>query len=89
MYVSIENQRKLDMQRHCLWKSHITILTPKRTQTSDTHFIIKSSDIKKQASITEVKVTEFLAEHNLPPAACPVSKSIFRDLIIAKEHYYG
>ena len=55
----------------------------------DPHFITKGSDVKKQASIVEVKVTRFFAEYNLPLAACPVSKSIFPDSNIAKEHSYG
>ena len=44
---------------------------------------------KKQASITEVKVTVFLAEHNLTLATGPSSKSIFPDLNIVKEYSYG
>ena len=55
----------------------------------DPHFVTKGSDVKKQASIVEVKVTGFFAEYNLPLAACPVSKSIFPDSNIAKEHSYG
>ena len=53
----------------------------------DPHFIIKCSDVIKQASIVEVKVTGFLAEYN-PPLACPVSNSIFSGSNIAKEHSY-
>ena len=56
---------------------------------SDPHFITNGSDVKKQASIVEVKVTGFLAEYNLPLAACPVSKGIFPDSNIVKEHSYG
>ena len=47
----------------------------------DPHFITKGSDVKKQASIVEVKVTGFFAEYNLPLAACPVS---FRIQILQK-----
>ena len=89
MHVSIEHQRKLDLQRHCLLKSHITIPNPKRTQVSDPHFITKRSDVIKQASMVEVKAAGFLAEYNLPLAACLVSKSIFPDPNIVKEHSYG
>ena len=56
---------------------------------SDPHFITKSSDVIKQASIVEVKAAGFLAEYNLPLAACLVSKSIFPDSNIVKEHSYG
>ena len=77
MYVSIEHQGKLDL--------HITILNAKRTQGSDPHFIAKGSDVKKQVSIAEVKVTGFLAKHNLPLATGPLPKSILTDSNIAKE----
>ena len=89
MYVSIEHQRKLDLQRHCLLKSHIAIPNPKRIQVSDPHFITKRSDVIKQASMVEVKAAGFLAEYNLPLAACLVSKCIFPDSNIVKEHSYG
>ena len=89
MYVSIEHQRKLDLQRHCILKSHITISNPKRTQVSDPHFITKRSDVIKQASMVEVKTAGFLAEYNLPLAACLVSKCIFPDSNIVKEHSNG
>ena len=56
---------------------------------SDPHFITKRSDVIKQASIVEVKAAGFLAEYNLPLAACLVSKSIFLDSNIVKEHSYG
>ena len=89
MNVSIEHQRKLDLQRHCLLKSHSTIPNPKRTQMSDPHSITKRSDVIKQASVVEVKAAGFLAEYNLPLAACLVSKCIFPDSNIVKEHSYG
>ena len=57
----------------------------KRTQWFDPHFIAKGSDVKKQVSIAEVKVTGFLAKHNLPLATGPLPKSIFPDSNIAKE----
>ena len=56
---------------------------------SDPHSTRKDSDVIKQASIVEVKVTGLLAEFNLPLAACPVSKSTFPNSNIAKEHSYG
>ena len=55
---------------------------------SDPHSTRKDSDVIKQASIVEVKVTGLLAEFSLPLAACPVSKSIFPNSKIAKEHSY-
>ena len=85
MHVSIEHQRKLDLQRHCLLKSHITIPNPKRAQMSYPHFITKRSDVIKQSSVVEVKAAGFLAEYNLPLAAC----LIFPDSNIVKEHSYG
>ena len=88
MYVSTEHQGKLDLQRKCLWKSHITILGAQRLQEYDPYFITKGS-VKKQASTVEVKVTELLAEYDLPFATGPLSKSIFRDSNIAKEHSYS
>ena len=60
----------------------------KRTQESDPYFIAKGS-VKKQATIAEVKVTVFIAEHNLPVSTGPLSKRIFPDSNIAKKHYYG
>ena len=78
MYVSVEHQGKLNLQRHFLWKTHITIPNAKRT------FIAKGPDIKKQASITEVKVTVFLTEHDLTLATGNLSKSIFRIQILQK-----
>ena len=89
MYVSIEHQKKLDLQRHCLLKLHITIPNPNRAQVSDLHFITKRSDVIKEASMVEVKAAGFLAEYNLPLAACRVSKSIFPDSNIVKEHSDG
>ena len=82
MYVAIEHQGKLDLQRHYLWK--FDILNAKRTQGSDPHFISKSSYVKRQVSIA--KVTGLLAKHNLRLATGPLSKSIFPDSHIAKEH---
>ena len=89
MYVSIEHQGKLDLQRQCLWKSHMTILNAKRLQESDPYLITKGSDVKKQASTAEVNVNDLLAEHNLPLAKGPLSKSIFPEPNIAKEHSYS
>ena len=69
--------------------SHITVLGAKRTQEPDPHSIAKGSGVKKQATTAEVKVTVFLAEHNLTLAIGPLSKSIFPDSNIAKEHSYA
>ena len=59
MYVSIEHQGKLELQRHCLW--NMIILNAKKLQGSDPYFIAKGSDVKKSASIAVVKVTGFLS----------------------------
>ena len=82
--VSIEHQGKLDLQRqrHCLGKSHVNLLNAKRKQGPiNTHFLPQVSNIEKQASIAEVNVVGFLAEHNLPFATAdhlgPLFKSIF------------
>ena len=89
--VSIEHQGKLDLQRHCRWKSHDNLLNAKRKHGPiKTHFLLQGSNIEKQASIAEVKVAGFLAEHNLPFATAdhldPLSKSIFPDSKIAKAY---
>ena len=46
----------------------------------------KKGLIKKQVSIAEVNVTGFLIKHNLPLATGPLSKSIFPDSNVVKEH---
>ena len=68
--VSIEHQGKLDLQRHCRGKSHVNLLNAKRKQGPiNTHFLPQGSDIEKQASIAEVEVVGFLAQHSLLFAA--------------------
>ena len=63
--VSIEHQGKLDLQRHRRGKSHVNLLNAKRKQGPiNTHFLPQGSNIEKQASIAEVKVVGFLAEHS-------------------------
>ena len=92
--VSIEHQGKLDLQRYCRGKSHVNLLNAKRKQGPiNTHFLPQGSNIEKQASIAEVKVVGFLAEHNLPFATAdhlgPLFKSIFPDSKIAKAYSCG
>ena len=87
--VSIEHQGKLDSQRHCRGKSHVNLINAKRKQEPiNTHFLPQGSNIEKQASIAEVKVVGFLAEHNLPFATAdhlgPLLKSIFPNSKITK-----
>lgn len=84
MYDSIENQEMLYLPKHCLWKSHITKLNAKRKHEFDAHFIAKGSDVKKRASIAKVKVTGFLAKHNLRRATGRLSESILPDSANAK-----
>ena len=63
----MEHQGKLDWQRQCREKSHVNLLNAKREQGPiNTHFLPQGSNTEKQASIAEVKVVGFLAEHNLP-----------------------
>ena len=70
------------------------MLHAKRTQWPiNAHFISQGSDIEKQTSIAEAKVTGFLAEHNLPFAVADhfglLFKSIFPDSKIAKAYSCG
>ena len=61
----MEHQGKLDWQRQCREKSHVNLLNAKREQGPiNTHFLPQGSNIEKQASIAEVKVVGFLAEHS-------------------------
>ena len=92
--MTIEHQGKLDLTRHCRGKSHTTSVNSKRVQGPITaHFNPQGSTIEQQISIAEVKVTGFLAEHNLPFATAdhlgPLFKSIFPDSKIAKGYSCG
>ena len=85
--LSIEHQGKLDLQRHCRGNA-------KRKQGPiNTDFLPQGSNIDKQASIAEVKVVGFSAEHNLVFAIVdhlgPLFKSIFADSKIAKAYSCG
>ena len=85
--LSIEHQGKLDLQRHCRGNA-------KRKQGPiNTDFLPQGSNIDKQASIAEVKVVGFSAEHNLVFAILdhlgPLFKSIFADSKIAKTYSCG
>ena len=75
-------------------KSHVNLLNVKRKQGSiSTNFLPQGSNIEEQASIAEVKVVGFLAEHSLPFAAAhhlgPLFKSIFLGSKIAKAYPCG
>ena len=92
--VSIEHQGKLDLQRHCCEKSHLNLLNAKRKQAQvNTHFLPQGLNMENQASITEIKVLEFLAEYNLPFATAdhldPLFKRIFPESRTAKAYSYG
>ena len=92
--VSIEHQGKLDLQRHRRGKSHVNLLNAKRKQGPiNTHFLPQGSNIEKQASIAEVEVFGFLAQHNLLFAAADhlgtLFKSMFPDSKIAKAYSCG
>ena len=73
---------------------HVNLLNAKKKQGPiNTHFLPQGSNTEKQASIAEVKVVGFLAEHNLPFVIAdhlgPLFKSIFPDSKIAKAYSCG
>ena len=65
-FVSIEHQERLDSQRCCPRKLPITMLNAKKSQgVIDAYFPTSGSKVGNLASIAKVKLTWFLAEHNL------------------------
>ena len=94
LFLQKEHQGKLDLQRHCHGKLHVNLLNAKKKQGPiNTYFLPQGSNTEKQASIAEVKVVEFLAEHNLTFATADhlgrLLKSTFPDSKIAKAYSCG
>lgn len=92
--VPVEHQGKADLDRHCDSKKHVDLLNSKRAQKSiKQHFVAVGSEVDKLVSAAEVKVTGFLAEHNLPLATAdhlgPLFRNIFPDSKIAKAYACG
>ena len=92
--VNIDHQGRGDLMRHMDGVVHKKSLDSKRNQPRLSDVFMKKNDpIEKQVQYAEVKVSGFLAEHNLPLATADhlthLFKDIFPDSKIAKSYSCG
>ena len=92
--VSIEHQGRADLTRHMNGGSHKKMQNAKQGQSSiDSIFLKKSDPLELQVRKAEVKMTGFIAEHNIPLAVADhlgrLFKDIFPDSKIAKNYACG
>ena len=92
--INISHQGRGDLVRHCTGSDHKKMLNEKRHQREiDTAFYRRDQPLDVAARKAEVKITGFLAEHNLPIAVAdhigPLLKDIFPDSKIASAYACG
>ena len=92
--VNIEHQGQTDVTRHVKGSTHKKLVESKRNQRGiDSIFMKQSELLDMQVRRAEVKVTGFIAEHNVPIAVVdhlgPLFKDIFPDSKIAKNYTCG
>ena len=89
--INIDHQGRGDLMRHTEGMIHNKSLGSKRSQPSLSDiFITKNDPIERQVQYTEVKISGFLAEHNLSLATTDhlthIVKDIFPDSKSAKSY---
>ena len=89
--VSCSHGGSSDLVRHCASVTHNNRLKEKRQQPTIAGFaMVKNSSLDEQTRIAEIKLTGFLAEHNLPMASADhltaLVKKCFPDSKIAKSY---
>ena len=91
--INIEHQDRADITRHINGNAHKKAQEAKRKQPGiDSIFLKPSNPLESQVRRAQVKVTGFIAEHNIPLAVAdhlgPFFKDIFHDSKIAKSYAY-
>ena len=92
--INIEYQGQTNVTRHVKGSAHKKMVESKRNQRGiDSLFMKQSDHLDMHVRRVEVKVTGFLAEHNVPIAVAdhlgPLFKDIFPDSKIAKNYACG
>ena len=92
--INIEHQGRADTTRHINGNVDKKAQEAKRKQPGIYSIFLKPSNpLESQVRRAEVKVTGFIAEHNIPLAVAdhlgPLFKNIFRDSKIAKNYACG
>ena len=92
--IKISHHGRGDLVRHCTGNGHKKMLNEKRHQREiDTAFYRRDQPLDVAARKAEVKITGFLAEHNLPISVAdhigPLLKDIFPDSKIASAYACG